>query len=183
MKNQRVARRYAQALMSVSEGLNSLEPVAADMAAVGQMLRESRDFALFVASPIISAAKKTAVFRNVLGPAVRKEVVTFFLLLTRKRREELIPEIIEQFALLLSARLGIVDVSVYSAVSLDDRQRKTLEQRMERYTSLKVRLHESVEKDLVGGLRVQVGDTVLDGSVRRQLELLKGRFVSGGTLS
>lgn len=183
MRNTRVARRYAVALMAASAELKTIDSVAADMAKLGAVLRGSRELSLFIASPIIQASKKKAILQEVLKPVVGQEVLTFCLLLARKGREEHLPEIVDQFIQLNNERLGIVDVDVRSAVPLADDQKAKLQKQMEQYTSKTVRLKAVVEKDLMGGLLIQVGDTVLDGSVRHQLELLKDRFVAGGTLS
>ncbi|MDH4068800.1 MAG: ATP synthase F1 subunit delta [Ignavibacteria bacterium] len=183
MRNTRVARRYAVALMDAAVEQNAVEAVAADMKKLGALLTESRELSLFIVSPIIQAAKKKSVLREVLKSLVGKEVLTFCLLLASKGREEHLPVIVEQFTGLYNERLGIVDVDVSAATPLGDDQQEKLRKELEQYTSRKVLLKAGVDKDLRGGLLIQIGDTVLDGSVRHQLERLKDRFVAGGTLS
>ena len=183
MKNVRVARRYAAALMTVAEENRSVDAVAADLEKVEKLLNESRDLALFLASPVIPARKKMTVLREIFTDRVGKEVLTFFLLLTRKGREDFIPEVVRQFGILLDQRRGVVDVAVTTAMSVDKEQERTLQKRLEAYTSRTVRMNLHVDPSLQGGVVVQIGDTVLDGSVRHQLNVLKNRFIAGGTLS
>lgn len=183
MRNARVARRYAVALMETAVEQKAVEPVAVDMNKLGDLLKGSRELSLFIASPIIRAAKKKAVLQEVLKSVVGKEVLNFCLLMASKGREEHLPEVVEQFTELYNKRVGIVDVGVLSATPLQDDQQEKLRKKLEQYTSRKVLLNAGVDAELMGGLLIQIGDTVLDGSVRHQLERLKDRFVAGGTLS
>lgn len=169
--------------MNAAEERQTREKVAADLEIVAKLLRESREFALFIASPVVPAAKKSSVFRELLGTKVGNDVLTFFLLLTQKGREELIPDIVEQFRVLYGEKLGIVDVQVTSAAELAGNQKEELQRRLEKYTNKKVRMNIGVDGDVKGGLVIQVGDTVLDGSIRHQLELLRDRFLAGRTPS
>ncbi len=70
-----------------------------------------------------------------------------------------------------------------SAIEFTPSQRKDLADELERYTRKKVRVRIAVDKAIKGGLVVRIGDTVLDASVRRQLEILRERFLSGGPLT
>jgi F-type H+-transporting ATPase subunit delta len=67
-------------------------------------------------------------------------------------------------------------------MNVDKEQERTLQKRLEAYTSRTVRMKLNVDPLLQGGVVVQIGDTVLDGSVRHQLNVLKNRFIAGGTL-
>ena len=183
MKNVRVARRYAVALMQAAEEGGSIDTIAADLRNVEKLLKESRELLLLLTSPVIPARKKSLVLKEIFEKRVGKEVLTFFLLLTKKGREDVIPDVIGQFAILLDQRNGIVDASVKSAIAIDKEQEQLLKHRLEAYTAKSVRMNLGIDKELKGGLVIQIGDTVLDGSVRHQLELLKDRFMAGGTLS
>jgi F-type H+-transporting ATPase subunit delta len=183
MKNARVARRYAMALMSAAEEHKAVEEVAQDLAVLGDIFRVSRELRMLVASPVVPVERKLAVFQELFGRRVSKQTLMFIKLMTSKHREDLLPELVEQFNALRDEKLGIVNVDVKSAVDVSPSQRKDLETRLEKHTRKKVRLRFSVDKDIKGGLVLRIGDTVLDASVRRQLELLRARFVYGPGLS
>jgi F-type H+-transporting ATPase subunit delta len=104
----------------------------------------------------------------------------FIDLVVAKQREKHLPEIIEQFALLRDEKMGIVSIDVTSAVEFTPSQEKDLNNELERYTKKKVRVRLTVDRAIKAGLVVRIGDTVLDASMRRQLELLKARFLEGG---
>jgi F-type H+-transporting ATPase subunit delta len=180
MKNLRVARRYAAALMSAAEQRGTMQAVSAELEAIGKLLQDSREFSLLVGSPVISAARKISVFRELFESRVGVEVMSFLVLLAEKGREEVLPEIIEQFQSLVRDRLGVVQVEVTSAVDLTDEQEQMLRRRLEAYTKKKVRMTVGLDKEIQGGLLIQIGDTILDGSLQHQLEVLRERFVKGG---
>lgn len=183
MKNLRIARRYAKALMMAAEELRKTESVSDDIEAVGRLVRESREFRLLIGSPVVSATKKIEVLRALLETRVGQETLSFLLLLTSKRREDMLPEIIKEFLALRDQRLGIVEVHVKSAVELAGMQEKALLGQLEKYTKKNVRMHVALDPSLKGGLMIQIGDTVLDASLRHQLLLLKDRFLAGVPLS
>ncbi|MCZ6775524.1 MAG: ATP synthase F1 subunit delta [Ignavibacteria bacterium] len=179
MKNVRVARRYAMALMSMAEELNRIDDTSRDLEVVNGILRDSREFRLLVASPIVSPSKKSAIFDALLGSRVSIETLIFVRLLALKHREALLQDVIDQFNVLRDERFGITNVDVKAALEFSPAQEKSLQGELERFTGKKVRLHFSLDKEIKGGLVVQVGDTVLDATIKHQLELLRACFVAG----
>lgn len=180
MKNIRAARRYAVALMSVAEEQNAIDRVASDLDGVRKVLRDSRELRLVVASPVISVGVKKSIFRDLFATRAGRETMAFLELLIRKRREILMMEIAEQFAALRDEKYGVVNVDVTSAIELAMPQEKELQEQLERFTRKKVRVRFSLDRSIQGGLLVRVGDTVVDISVKHQLEQVRQRFLGGG---
>ncbi len=183
MKQVRAARRYANALMNLSQEQKLVDKTAEDLRMVREVLTPSREFRLLVASPIVSAAKKAAVFREVFGASISKQTLAFLEFLVQKHREAILLQIIAQFEVLLDEIKGMVTAEVTSVVELTAPQEKSILSELERYTKRKVRLRFTLDKNITGGLLVRVGDTVIDASLKHQLELLRERFVEGGPLS
>lgn len=179
MKNTRVARRYAMAFMTAAEQQKNIDGTAKDLDFIGKTLRESREFQLLVASPIVSPGKKRAVFNEVFGQRVGKETLRFINLLLSKSRETILPDLIEQFRELHDEKLGIVNVEVRTMVELGYAQEKDLRVQLERITGKKAKLRFVIDKAIRGGLIVRIGDTVFDASVSHQLERMRERFVMG----
>ncbi len=179
MRNVRVARRYANALMSASEELRVLETTTTDLDLVGSIVRGSREFRLFLSSPVVSILRKQTIVREVFANRVSPSMMVFLELLITKQREALLPDIIEQFGMLHDAKRGIVNVAVTTAVDLTPAQRTTLQTELERYTGATVRLHMTHDSAIRGGLVVRINDTVLDASLTHQLERLRERFARG----
>jgi F-type H+-transporting ATPase subunit delta len=176
MPNLRIATRYAEALLTTAEELHILKNVSDDLTVIQHIMQESREFQLFLKSPVIKKEKKQEVCKATFGPFVQPLTLRFLSLLIEKEREDAFPGIIEAFFRLQDEMLGILHVSVTSAAELSQQQRAQLQQRFEVYSKKKVFIDVSLDKQLIGGFIARMGDTVFDGSVKQQLELLRKRF-------
>jgi F-type H+-transporting ATPase subunit delta len=183
MKNVRVARRYAMALMKAVEDQKNLEGTAKDLLSVAETLGASRPLRLLLASPVIPSEKKLNVVTKIFGSHVSAETMGFIMLLIAKHRESLLAAVIEQFGVLHDRKLGVMNVDVRSSVEVTPPQRNELKAQLERFTRKDVRVRFTVDTSIKGGLVVKVGDTVVDASLARQLQLLRERFVHGGALT
>ena len=182
MRNTRVARRYALALMSAAEETGTLEKTTADLVVLDGITRSSREFRLFLTTPVVSVSRKTVVIRELLGTRTGAVTMTFMELLIQKQRESLLPDIIEQYTVLRDQRLGIVNVDITSATELTPQQQEILRTELERFTQKTVRLRLGIDGTIRGGLVVRIGDTVYDASLTHQLERLRECFVRGASL-
>lgn len=179
MSNSRAAYRYALAFISVAEEGKRMAAVRDDFAMLARLLRDSRELALFFESPVVSGEKKRAVLAELFKGKIDDLTFSFVVFLASKQRESLLPQIIEEFAKLEDERNGVVNVAVRSATPLTAQQQAALSEGIKRVAGKTVRLTQTTDKDLIGGLTVRFDDTVWDGSVRRQLELLEQRLLAG----
>jgi F-type H+-transporting ATPase subunit delta len=176
MSNLRIANRYAKALITTAEELNILKNVSDDLADIQRIINDSHEFQLFLKSPVVKKEKKRQVFEATFGKSVQPLTLQFLSLLAEKGREDALQSILESFFRLQDEILGIVIVRVKSAAELSAQQTVQLEQRFEAYSKKKVRVDVSLDSKLIGGFIARIGDTMFDGSVKRQLELLRKRF-------
>jgi F-type H+-transporting ATPase subunit delta len=176
MSNLRTANRYAESLMTTAEELHILKDVSDDLTVIRRNIKESHEFQLFLKSPIVKKEKKQQVFEATFGKAIQPLTLKFLFLLAEKGREDILLNIIEAFFRLQDETLGIVNVHVKAATELSAQQTTQLEQRFEAYSKKKVRVDVSLDSKLIGGFITRIGDTMFDGSVKRQLELLRKRF-------
>jgi F-type H+-transporting ATPase subunit delta len=183
MSNLRTANRYAEALMTTAEELHVLEGVSDDFSVLRRIINESHEFQLFLKSPVLKKEKKQQVFETTFGKAIQPLTLKFLSLLAEKGREDILLNIIEAFFRLQDETLGIVNVHVKAATELSAQQTTQLEQRFEAYSKKKVRVEVSLDPKLIGGFIARIGDTMFDGSVKRQLELLRKRFADEITVA
>jgi F-type H+-transporting ATPase subunit delta len=182
MSIERVAKRYAAALMAAAAGAGEVDRIAADIDSVARTIAGSRGLVLLLKSPVVSIEKKTGIFRELFEKRIGALPMEFLRLMIAKRREGIIPAMIAEFGRLRDEREGIVNVQVTSAHELSSSQQQLLGSRLEGMTGKKVRLQLSRDGSLKGGLLVRIGDTVMDSSIKRQLELLREQFVHGGAV-
>lgn len=174
----KAARRYANAFLEISIEKDILEKSREDMLLIKNTIEASSDLRLFLKNPIIKKDQKKAVIEKVFMDKVQDITFQLYELLSKKDREALLEDISRNFLELYNRHQGIIEVSVTSAKDLEAEQVKALTKNIERTTGKKVELVKEVEEDLLGGLKVRIDDTVIDGSVKFKLSQLKDRLTS-----
>jgi F-type H+-transporting ATPase subunit delta len=167
-----VARPYAEAAFKLADAGNALgkwSEMLAALAAVSQDERVQRA----VADPKLSDAQVAGLFISILSGRLTGEAENFLRVLTENKRLELLPEIRAQFEALKNEREGVVEAEVHSAFELTEAQIADLVQRLEKRTGRKVRTQVYLDQALIGGVKVVLGDKVIDASVRAQLGALE----------
>ncbi len=167
-----VARPYAEAAFRLADGGNALAKWAEMLAALAQVGEDER-VQRAVADPARSDEQVAGVFIAILGDRLNGEAENFLRVLAENKRIELLPEIRTQFEALKNEREGVVEAEVHSAFELTAAQVADLQQRLEKKTGRKVRTQLRIDKDLIGGVKVVLGDKVIDGSARAQLGALE----------
>jgi F-type H+-transporting ATPase subunit delta len=183
MTHFRVARRYARALIILADEQDKLEVIVGDLERTSALIRSSRELQLFLQNPTIGKEKKRVALREIFSTMVDDLTLKFILLLVAKSREKILVQIIEQYRLMVDEKMGIVRANVHSVIQLDKKQEKSLRKQLEGFTGKKVEVTYSLDKSLKGGFLARIGDTVIDASVRRQLELLEKKFLSDGSMA
>ncbi len=176
MINVRAAQRYALAIFRVAEEQNIIDIISRDFELIHRAIRESHDFFLFIKSPIINTERKKHVFAILFEGKIADLTLRFIILLTMKNREGLLNDIIQQYEVLRDRQRGILNITVQTAVRLTSEQEKDFARRLGDTTGKNVRMTFAVDPALRGGFTVQYNDTVVDASVRHQLDLLKLRL-------
>lgn len=171
-----VAQRYAKALFALGqqEGMSKLEQYGENLSALEGILEEAPELDRLFRNPVISIAEKRNVLSRILGTVGVDPVVKHFcLLLADKERLPLFGEIVESFGKLLDEAWGIVRGRLLTAVNLSKEQQSGILARLEKQTSRQIALKFEVDPSILGGVVLQVGDNVLDASLRAQLGILR----------
>ena len=167
-----VARPYAEAAFRLADQAGALAKWSEMLAALTQVAENER-VRMAIADPNLSDARVAGVFISILSGKLSGEAENFVRVLARNDRLSLLPEIREQFEVLKNEREGVIEAEVQSAFELDEAQLKDLVQRLEKKTGRTVRPHVSVDRELIGGVKIVLGDKVIDGSARAQLAALE----------
>lgn len=177
-----LARRYAEALVdaAVKEGqadaaVQELDELVADVLAPFPV------FAQILASHRVAAAEKDRILSDVFQGRASDLVMRFLRVLNRHGRLELLAAAAREARILWDRRNRRIPVSVRSAVPLDDDQLRVLSDRLQGLVAGTPILTATVDPGLIGGLVVQVGDLLYDGSVKSRLAQLRQRLIEGKT--
>ena len=174
-----VAKRYAEALYEYALSGGTVQAVDEDITALITSLEASSELTVFFASPIISREKKRSIVGILFRERVHAATLRFLEQLVDKRRENIIRDILSAYQELRDGQLGVARAVARSASPITEEEVADVRRTLERMTGKTVRLETEVDKNLIGGLVVQIGDTVYDGSVRNKLNHLKEQFVAG----
>src|SRR2546430_7093961 len=166
-----VARPYAEAAFKRADEAGALAKWSEMLAALAQVGQDARVRGA-VADPNLSDAQVAGLFISILAGKLSGDAENFVRVLAQNNRLELLPQIREQFEALKNEREGVVEAEVHSAFELSDAQLRDLVQRLEKKTGRKVRAQLSLDRELIGGVRIVLGDKVIDGSARAQLAAL-----------
>ncbi len=173
-----IARPYAEALFGVaradSAGLAAWAELVAEMAQAAA----HPDVRSAIANPKFDNAQRVELFTATLKTPLTPDAQNFLTLLAENDRLLLLPEIASQFLWLKNRHEGSADAEITSAFALADAQVADLVSGLEKKFGVKIKPTVRVDASLIGGVRVAVGDQVLDTSVRAQLDRMRDALVA-----
>jgi F-type H+-transporting ATPase subunit delta len=169
---QDAARVYAEALFDVAKKKGSLDRVGEGLGQFADAVDSNRELQVFFFSPHLSSAEKAEGLRRGVSGA-EPELLNFLELLTEKGRMPEIFRIRREFDRLWKLENRRIDVTVTSATELDPAVVGKIGEEIERQTGQKVDLASEVDGEILGGIVLQVGNMVLDASIRSRLEKLR----------
>ena len=167
-----IARPYAEAAFRLADAAGALARWSEMLGALAQVAGDERVRAA-VADPNLSDAKAAGLFISILAGKLSGEAENFVRVLAENGRLGLLPEIRGQFEALKNEREGVLEAEVHSAFELTEAQVADLVQRLEKKTGRKVKTKVQINKDLIAGVKIVLGDKVIDGSARAQLGALE----------
>ena len=170
-----LARPYAKAAFEAARERNELESWGRQMALADQIAsNEAMRDAL--TQPQMNEEQSVALFTSIGGDRFTAEFVNFIRVLAENERLLLLPAINEQFVTLQQEAEQRMDVRVVSAIELSSEQSERMQLALAERFSKKIRLHNDVDPAMLGGAVIYAGDTVIDGSLRGQLDEMAHRL-------
>lgn len=167
-----IARPYAEAAFKLADDGGKLAEWSAALAMLAEVAENDR-VRVAMADPNLSAAKVAGIFLSILGGKLSGDEENFVRVMAENRRLALLAEVRTQFEALKNAREGVIEADVQTAFELSDAQLDALVSALEKRTGRKVKAQVHVDKTLIGGVRIVIGDKVIDGSARAQLGALE----------
>jgi F-type H+-transporting ATPase subunit delta len=171
-----VARPYAEALFRVAQtgDVNTWSSIVAELAQIGA----NPDVQAFASNPNVTHAQLADTIASLVKSPLNAEAKNFVAMLAENGRIALLPEIGEQFTVLKNAYAGAADATIYSAYDIAADQLGSLVATLEQKFGRKLNPTVTLDPALIGGVRVVVGDEVLDTSVRAKLQQMHAALVA-----
>lgn len=168
-----VALTYGKALFEVSKENNIVDRVLDEINLIKSAFEEEPDFFELYQSPRINTVEKKGIMKKIFGDKLSSEVMSFINVLLDKKRTSSFIEISNEFIKLANQYKNIIGGTIYSAVELKDAQLNDIEKKLSQVTQQSVQLRVVIEPSIIGGLKVKIGDKVIDTTVQNKLKDLK----------
>lgn len=176
-----VAGRYAQALSAAVPEADTFAAIVTDVRALAKAVETSPELKRALANPVLSPESKARVVRALLERRTSDARTTRFVdLLADRDRLVLIPEIADAAETELDRRRGVHEVRLSSAAPLDQDLKTRIVTALEKVTGGSVRVTESVDPALLGGVVATVGGTVYDASLKTRLDKVREKMIGDG---
>jgi len=176
MSDQRIAYRYAKALLELAEEQNVTEKIFEDMSLFSSVCDANRDLRLMLRNPTVTHLKKLTILKAIFGSKVHSITNSYIDIITRKNRENMLEVTAREFVHLYYIKKGIDVASVTTTFELDSALKGEFEKSVKNITGREVLLEEKVDKEILGGFILKIEDRQLDESVRSKLNELDYRF-------
>jgi F-type H+-transporting ATPase subunit delta len=168
MLNKSVARRYAEAFFSIARETNKIDDYQAELGTIVQSIKETEGLGEYFAHPLVPAREKKE-----LAQAVSPLTLNFFLMVIDKKRETYLEVIHQEYADMADESRNIKKAQLISAMPVSEQDVQNLADNLSRSTGKTIKLDLSVDPAIIGGLKIRIGDKIIDASVTKKLEMLK----------
>ncbi|MBI9070433.1 MAG: F0F1 ATP synthase subunit delta [Melioribacteraceae bacterium] len=182
MSELNISTRYATALMNLADEKEKLDVISSDMDLIYNTLDLSKDLRSVLASPVIKEAIKSDILIEIFSSKVSAESLRFIKFVLSKNRQDYLYQIVKRYLELKDIKSGIVEVTITSAVELQDSQVTEIRKKLENITGKTMRFKFKIDESIIGGFLVKIGDTVMDASIEHQLDKLREKLKSEETV-
>jgi F-type H+-transporting ATPase subunit delta len=173
MASGEVVRGYAEALFSVVRAEGELDRVEDELFRFGKILESNHELKQALSDQSMEREQRAKILEELLADKVSPHTLGLLTFIVGQGRARQLPQILEEVSELAARARQSVVAEVRSAVPLDDKQRTDLASALSKATGKDVEVKVLIDPSVVGGVVAKVGDTVIDGTVKRRLEQLR----------
>ncbi|GGF21921.1 ATP synthase subunit delta [Halobacillus andaensis] len=173
-----VAKRYANALFQLGQERSKLEQIETELRALREIFQKNKGLVKFLKHPRLAASQKKQLLNDSLQ-GFSKETLNTLMLLIDRHREEIILDMTDHFILKMNDIKGIADATVYSVNPLSEVEKQRISETFApKVGKQSLNLTNVVDKKILGGIRLRVGNRIFDGSVSGKLNRIERQLVS-----
>ena len=177
MREPTVSRNYAEVLVTLAQQAKDLDGWGELMDQVAEAVASDKRLRGFLESPRVTVAEKSRIVVKAFAKKMPKKLVSFLKAVILHRRQHLLSEIAVEYHTIVDVLAGRAHAQVQLVAAPDDKARAALAKQLSRVTGLTVVPHFTVRPQILGGVVVKMGDTVMDGSLARRLATLRSRML------
>mgnify|MGYP001322272833 CR=1 FL=1 len=177
MKLDKKSKNYAAALMSAAKKCEAIDLVESSLTVINGLIKREPAFRSFFFTRRICAEKKQEILETVLSDRLNPMVSEFFLIIVRNRDYQLYPKVIKYYSDLRAKELELIKVVATTADELEESAFNSIKDRLEKVTEKQVDFKAVTDPEIVGGIRLRVGNYYIDGSLQGRLGKLKKELI------
>lgn len=178
-----LSRLYAASLFEMAQqegGQARIEEVHAELEEILELTRRDPAFGEFLSSRVVPAAERGVSLKNIFKGRVSDLTHAFLQIVNQKDRLSHLPAITASFDEIIQHAFGRVEVDVYTAAPLDQEELSSIKSRLQAVLGKPPVIHAYVEPTMIGGVKMQIGDQLIDASIAAELRRMKDRLSTHG---
>ena len=176
MKDLKVSNRYAKALLELAVETNNLENCYSDMNTILTVCQDSKEFYLLLKSPIIKTDKKIIIIEEVFSNKLSELTNGFIKIITSKKREAILDSVAKRLISLYKEKKNIISAKLVTATEIDNETREEVLDFIKKKGHKNVDLQEKIDKSIIGGAIINIGNKQIDASVSNKINEMKQNF-------
>ena len=169
MIKSQVGRRYSKAIFEIAEEKNQVKEIYEMLNSAMVLYRTDKEFKNFILNPLIDNEQKKSVLNEIFGKD-NSDNLNILLYILDKGRMNCIKYIVAEYLKIYYRKNRILDVKATFTKELTDEQKKKLIDKLSQKTGKEINLEIKIDKDILGGGIIKIGDKIIDGSIRRELD-------------
>ncbi len=171
-----VAKRYSNALFEVALEGKTLDKTGEELSFVTDALNEHEDLFKALKSPLIKPMEKKDMMNAIFAEQLSKETLNFLFVLIDKKRSGALLEIGAEYHKLLAGYNNTIKAVATTAISMTKEQIRELTEKLTKTSGKTVTLANEVDPSIIGGVFIQMGDKIIDGTLKRRLTEIEDRL-------
>ena len=171
-----VTSNYTNVLFDLAMEEDHPEEISEELATIAAILEQNPEYKIFLTSPQIAKEDKIRSVDKIFGDQIEKTTKNFIKVLIENGRSAYLPEVAKVYKKLLREHLGIVYVEAITAVPMDEDQKQRLIEKLEQRLHQRVELNNLMDENIIGGMKIRVGEKSLDASVSSRLRTLQSEL-------
>lgn len=174
---QLVAAKYAEALFELALEHDNIDICLEKLTLLNEFFAD-KDFAVVIKHPEVKADEKFNILKNCVNEGTPDDVLGLLRLLVDKGRVAFIPAVADEFKALVDEHNRLLEAHVYSTSKLSDGQLSRIKAMLEKKYGKAIKIEEHMDSSIIGGLRINIGDDMLDTSIKKDIEDIRSSLLS-----
>ncbi len=177
MAGKEVSKIYAGALLDIGTESNILSRIEEDLGSLAELITGDRDLMLFLNTPVISKDKKKKLIEKLFSDKFHAYTICFLKVLIDNERQQLLPDIHKYFVELIDKINNRQQIKVITSVRLEKSVLKNIENSISEKLKKSIIIEEAIDESILGGIIIKIDDKLIDGSIAKDLNILKNKLI------